>query len=108
VNSQVQHGDSIESLVRAADLSDGSGHHTYKPLSSSLNDSVHALSLVRPPTPGYWPSVGVQEACLMHYFIDNLACWVSNHLKHIDNAGLTLYFHNRSSISVIQTIISPS
>ena len=52
--------DAIDSLLRAADFSD------------------HPFVEVQPETPGVWPHASVQEACLMRYFIDELACWVSS------------------------------
>ena len=51
--------DAIDSLLRAADFSE------------------QPFPEVQPDTPGVWPHASVQEACLMRYFIDELACWVS-------------------------------
>ena len=48
--------DAIDSLLRAADFSE-------QPFAE------------QPDTPGVWPHASIQEACLMRYFIDELACW---------------------------------
>lgn len=49
--------DAIDSLLRAADFSE------------------QPFAEVQPDTPGVWPHASIQEACLMRYFIDELACW---------------------------------
>jgi hypothetical protein len=67
----------IESLLRAADIADHGFHHGGL-LSSPLQEEVQPY-LADCQSPGdFWPDVDVQEACLMRYFIDNLACWVGN------------------------------
>jgi hypothetical protein len=77
----LQHESTIESLLRAADLADD-GFHQTGPLSSPIQDDVHPyLAASQTPT-NYWPHVDVQEACLMRYFVDNLACWVGNNFSY--------------------------
>jgi hypothetical protein len=72
----------IESLLRAADLADN-GFHQADLLSTPIQANVQPyLSAGQSPT-NYWPDVDAQEACLLRYFIDNLACWV----------GKPLYLH---------------
>lgn len=44
--------------------------------SSSPQLQIQALGSTAPSTPGVWPHVDLQEACLIRYFIDELACWV--------------------------------
>ncbi|KAH8812393.1 hypothetical protein F5884DRAFT_750703 [Xylogone sp. PMI_703] len=65
---------SIDSLLRAADLSDIHGFTPQGVISSPL-DSENARSSSGPGALGYWPRANLQEACLTRYFIDNLACW---------------------------------
>lgn len=73
----LEHESTIESLLRAADLADH-GFHQSGLLGSPIEDDVdHYLASSQTPT-NYWPHVDVQEACLMRYFVDNLACWVGN------------------------------
>lgn len=73
--SPIRQEDPIDSLLRAADFSDQGVLQTGIPSSpsqkpfSSFNEIDHA-------TPRAWPQVSIQEACLMRYFIDELACWV--------------------------------
>jgi len=76
----LEHESTIESLLRAADLADHGFHQTHL-LSSPIQDDGHPyLSASQTPT-NSWPHVNVQEACLMRYFVDNLACWVSFSLE---------------------------
>lgn len=75
----IGHHNTIESLLRAADLSenvvqDGSGDML--PAALPAEDFGHVSPSVGPNTPQCWPHTSVQEACLMRYFVDNLACWV--------------------------------
>jgi hypothetical protein len=88
--------DAFETLLKAADIS----HHESNQITDLLPPASHiaeqdtnaALDLtgqesrepeqsfspqIQPDTPGVWPHASVQEACLMRYFIDELACWVS-------------------------------
>jgi hypothetical protein len=63
--------DAIDSLLRAADFSEqGPGQ---SPSLSKVQASPFAAS---PDAGGVWPHANIQEACLMRYFIDELACWV--------------------------------
>jgi hypothetical protein len=68
--------DAIDSLLRAADFSD-QGLHSPGNLSSPSQDQVQIYTDPDRDTPRAWPQVSLQEACLMRYFIDELACWVS-------------------------------
>ncbi|TVY14450.1 hypothetical protein LARI1_G007024 [Lachnellula arida] len=75
--SPIGHGDAIDSLLRAADYSDHHRARQPEVLSSPqqtqispYNEIVHSPSMSRA-----WPEVRIQEACLMRYFIDELACW---------------------------------
>jgi hypothetical protein len=65
----------IDSLLRAADFSEQlPDQSSLFQSSSKLHDSPFAAS--SPGDGGIWPHANVQEACLMRYFIDELACWV--------------------------------
>ena len=67
--------DAIDSLLRAADFSQqGNDHSTLFQSPSKVQESPFAVS--SPDAGGIWPHTNVQEACLMRYFIDELACWV--------------------------------
>jgi hypothetical protein len=69
--------DAIGSLLRAADFSDHeAGQATTLLHSPSLDPGPSFTIEAQPETPGIWPHSSVQEACLMRYFIDELACWV--------------------------------
>ena len=68
--------DAIDSLLRAADFSEQEVQQG-NALSSPPNVQVHPYRETQPETPGIWPHASLQEACLMRYFIDELACWVS-------------------------------
>jgi hypothetical protein len=68
----IRQEDAIDSLLRAADFSEQGGANQ-----SSILDSPSHGQLQPYDTPGIWPHADIQEACLMRYFIDELACWVS-------------------------------
>jgi hypothetical protein len=72
--------DAIDSLLRAADYSEQGVTPTANLFAtpSQSQVSVQPFPDVQPDTPGVWPHANVQEACLMRYFIDELACWVSS------------------------------
>lgn len=65
-------GSSPVDSLRAASFSEPGVHQT--------NFSSPSQSQITPdaevPPPGVWTHTSVQEACLMRYFIDELACWV--------------------------------
>ncbi|KAN0093566.1 hypothetical protein V8E51_016750 [Hyaloscypha variabilis] len=66
--------DAIDSLLRAADFSQqGNDHSALFQSPSKAQESPFAVS--SPDAGGIWPHTNVQEACLMRYFIDELACW---------------------------------
>jgi hypothetical protein len=66
--------DAIDSLLRAADFSEqGPGQSPLFESPSKVHASPFAAS---PDAGGVWPHANIQEACLMRYFIDELACWV--------------------------------
>ena len=66
--------DAIDSLLRAADFSEqGPDQSTLFESPSKIQRSPLATS---PGAGVVWPHANVQEACLMRYFIDELACWV--------------------------------
>jgi hypothetical protein len=64
----------IDSLLRAADFSEQPDQSKLFQSPSKVQESPFAVS--SPDTGGIWPHANVQEACLMRYFIDELACWV--------------------------------
>jgi hypothetical protein len=69
--------DAIGSLLRAADFSDHEAGQATTLLHSPSQDPGPSFTIeAQPETPGIWPHTSVQEACLMRYFIDELACWV--------------------------------
>lgn len=72
--SPIRHENAIDSLLRAADYSDQSNLPT-DILSSPSQAHISPYSEIDHSTPRAWPQVGIQEACLMRYFIDELACW---------------------------------
>ena len=69
---------SIASLLQTAELN---ATLTPGPEPAALNSAAdafshgHAIGHVSPP--GAQHTIGLQEACLMRYFVDHLACWVS-------------------------------
>ncbi len=71
----LEHESTIESLLRAADLADH-GFHQTNLFNSPVQEDGHPYVAARQTPTNYWPHVDVQEACLMRYFVDNLACWV--------------------------------
>lgn len=73
--SPVRQEDAIDSLLRAADYSDHGVHQTGI-LNSPSQTQISPYNDVDHDTPRAWPQVSIQEACLMRYFIDELACWV--------------------------------
>jgi hypothetical protein len=72
--------DGIDSILKAADISqrDPSQQSTLidnlPPTTGNFFRS--SIQEIQPESPGIWPHTSVQEACLMRYFIDELACWV--------------------------------
>jgi hypothetical protein len=72
--------DGIDSLLKAADFSNHSTNQTTNTINTRAQNSGQYFTSpgqeVTPETPGIWPHANVQEACLMRYFIDELACWV--------------------------------
>jgi hypothetical protein len=67
--------DAIDSLLRAADFSEqGPDQSALFESPSKVQESPFAVS--SSDGGGVWPHANVQEACLMRYFIDELACWV--------------------------------
>ncbi len=67
--------DAIDSLLRAADFSEqGPDQSSLFQSPSKVHESPFAVA--SPDDGGLWPHTNVQEACLMRYFIDELACWV--------------------------------
>jgi hypothetical protein len=96
----LEHESTIESLLRAADLADHGFHQTHL-LSSPIQDDGHPyLSASQTPT-NSWPHVNVQEACLMRYFVDNLACWVSFSLE--TQFQSTIQRPNRRSVRPVRS-----
>jgi hypothetical protein len=89
----VRREDAIDSLLRAADYSEQGVIQTAILLSSPSQSQVQVQPFpeVQPDTPGVWPHASVQEACLMRYFIDELACWVClGQICHIQRHLLTI------------------
>jgi hypothetical protein len=72
----IRQDDAIDSLLRAADFSEHRSHQI-GPLGSPSQSQIRAYAEDQNDTPRPWPHVNIQEACLMRYFIDKLACWVS-------------------------------
>ena len=69
----------IETLLRAADLSKNvvqDGSNDMLQSAFPVEDYEHVSPSVTSNTSQCWPHGSVQEACLMRYFVDNLACWV--------------------------------
>lgn len=84
-SSSVREEDAIDSLLRAADFSEQAVDSTENLLHHSSHDSGQSFTIQRQPdTPGVWPHTNIQEACLMRYFIDELACWVCSSRRHSD------------------------
>ncbi|TVY34701.1 hypothetical protein LOCC1_G006819 [Lachnellula occidentalis] len=73
--SPIGHGDAIDSLLRAADYSDHHRPHHPKSLGSPQQTQVSPYDEIDQSISRAWPEVRIQEACLMRYFIDELACW---------------------------------
>lgn len=72
--------DGINSLLKAAYFSDEDANQAVSLISPPPQDTGQYFPTptqeAQPDTPGIWPQASVQEACLMRYFIDELACWV--------------------------------
>jgi hypothetical protein len=62
---------SVESLLQNAEVTDC----PTSPQRITQFPHRHTIGHISPP--GVLHDASVQEACLMRYFIDNLACWVS-------------------------------
>jgi len=93
--------DAIDSLLRAANFSQQRNDQSKLFQSpSKVQGSPFAVS--SPDAGGIWPHSNVQEACLMRYFIDELACWVFP--LSVSAISLT---HLLSLISAIQSAILP-
>lgn len=94
--------DAIESLLRA-DYPEQGLNHSETPKTSPSHGPFQDIgsSSTQPDTPGIWPLVGLQEACLIRYFIDELACWVSVHSHPIGLNSL------QSLISATQSATLP-
>jgi hypothetical protein len=60
--------DTIDSLLHAAEVSDLENDYPANVLNTPISNSISS-----PPSQTHIESI--QEACLMRYFIDNLACW---------------------------------
>jgi hypothetical protein len=77
--------DAIDSLLRAADYSEQGVDQTENLLTHSSHNSGQTFTIqTQPDTPGVWPHASIQEACLMRYFIDELACWVCSSPPNFD------------------------
>lgn len=72
--STFAHEDPIDSLLRAADFSEKVVNEEV--VFTSPQSQVGTQTRVPYNTPRAWSHGNVQEACLMRYFIDELACWV--------------------------------
>ncbi|KAH7417794.1 hypothetical protein BKA64DRAFT_612527 [Cadophora sp. MPI-SDFR-AT-0126] len=71
--AQFGHEHAIDSLLRAADFSEQA---VIEEISfTSPRSQTRAQVRVPYDTPRAWTQGNVQEACLMRYFIDELACW---------------------------------
>jgi hypothetical protein len=81
--SPARQEDAIDSLLRAANFSEQEVQQG-NILGSPSDAQVQPYGKIQPETPGVWPHANLQEACLMRYFIDELACWVS----HVFRLGL--------------------
>ncbi|TVY28267.1 hypothetical protein LHYA1_G003282, partial [Lachnellula hyalina] len=73
--SPIGHGDAIDSLLRAADYSDHHRPHQPELPSSPRQTQISPYDEIDHSMSRAWPEVRIQEACLMRYFIDELACW---------------------------------
>lgn len=76
--SPIRQLDAIDSLLRAADFSEQAVDQGVSQDTVSFSPSyseTQAHGGAHYGTPQTWPQVNVQEACLMRYFIDELACW---------------------------------
>jgi hypothetical protein len=78
----LDHSSSLESLLRAADLADNSVAFPPTSASAILSPTLNGARLSFADGGGLgdspasvWPDVDLQEACLMRYWIDELACW---------------------------------
>lgn len=78
--------DNLDSLLRAANLSDTNHRRDSQVIIDSPEQRVqqlhhhhhHLENEPSPPAAGiqqFWSNISLQEACLMRYFIDELACW---------------------------------
>ncbi|KAF8852790.1 hypothetical protein BDZ45DRAFT_729958 [Acephala macrosclerotiorum] len=68
--------DAIDCLLKAADLSEQGTNQALTLLDPPNQTPPQSFATeIQPETPGVWPHANVQEACLMRYFIDELACW---------------------------------
>lgn len=69
----------IDSLLKAADFSEHGTNQAAGLIDLAFQDPGPSFATpgreVQPETPGVWPHANIQEACLMRYFIDELACW---------------------------------
>ena len=75
--------DAIDSLLRAADFpQQGIGQSGLFQSPSKVQESPFTVSS---PGTGVWPHENIQEACLMRYFIDELACWVCPQICSTDS-----------------------
>lgn len=72
--SQAIQGDTVESPLRTADFPSQGGFEPELPVSPSKSPKL-TYDEIDYGTPRAWPQVSIQEACLMRYFIDELACW---------------------------------
>lgn len=79
--SPIGHGDAIDSLLRAADYSDHHRAHQPELISSPQQTQISPYNEIDHSMSRAWPEVRIQEACLMRYFIDELACWVTSLLR---------------------------
>jgi len=72
--AQFGHEDAIDSLLRAADFSEQAVNEEVA--FTSPQSQIRTQSRVANDAPRAWSLGSVQEACLMRYFIDELACWL--------------------------------
>ncbi len=84
--SKTPRDDGIDSIIRATDFSEpGPDQSAVFESPAKVQDSPFASS-----SDGVWPHANVQEACLMRYFIDELACWVCTSICSIRTHLLTI------------------
>jgi hypothetical protein len=67
---------SIQSLLRNAEVSSDLGPPPGTVDNLQSGDFLHSHATGHIPPPGKLYDLGIQEACLMRYFVENLACWV--------------------------------